>query len=98
MTDEWRQQAECRGLDPDLFHSNVPTAALKPDGTLLVLDPATGRLGARKVETGLANWEQTQITGGLKPGELVVLSLDQEGVEDGVRAVQEDVKPERARP
>lgn len=76
----------------------VPTAALKPDGTLLVLDPATGRLGARQVETGLANWEQTQITGGLKPGELVVLSLDQEGVEDGARAVQEDVKPERARP
>ena len=76
----------------------VTSAALKPDGTLLVLDPATGRLGARKVETGLANWEQTQITGGLKPGELVVLSLDQEGVEDGARAVQEDVKPERARP
>lgn len=76
----------------------VPTAALKPDGTLLVLDPAAGRLQARKVETGLANWEQTQITGGLKPGEVVVLSLDQEGVEDGARAVQEDVKPERARP
>lgn len=76
----------------------VPTAALKPDGTLLVLDPAAGRLRARKVETGLANWEQTQITGGLKPGEVVVLSLDQEGVEDGARAVQEDVKPERARP
>ena len=76
----------------------VPTAALKPDGTLLVLDLATGRLGARKVEKGLANWEQTQITAGLKPGELVVLSLDQEGVKDGARAVQEDVKLERARP
>lgn len=76
----------------------VPTAALKPDGTLLVLDPAAGRLQARKVETGLANWEQTQITGGLKPGELVVLSLDQEGVEDGARAVQEEGKPEESRP
>ncbi len=76
----------------------VPTAALKPDGTLLVLDPAAGRLQARKVETGLANWEQTQITGGLKPGERVVLSLDQEGVEDGARAVQEDAKSEESRP
>ncbi len=76
----------------------VPTAALKPDGTLLVLDPAAGRLQARKVETGLANWEQTQITGGLKPGELVVLSLDQEGVEDGARAVQEEGKPEESQP
>ena len=76
----------------------VPTAALKPDGTLLVLDPAAGRLQARKVETGLANWEQTQITGGLKPGERVVLSLDQEGVEDGARAVQEEGKPEESQP
>ncbi len=76
----------------------VPTAALKPDGTLLVLDPAPGRLQARKVETGLANWEQTQVTGGLKPGERVVLSLDQEGVEDGARAVQGDAKPEESRP
>lgn len=76
----------------------VPTAALKPDGTLLVLDPATGRLQTRKVETGLANWEQTQITGGLKPGERVVLSLDQEGVQDGARAVQEDATPGALRP
>ncbi|TNF52460.1 MAG: efflux RND transporter periplasmic adaptor subunit [Gammaproteobacteria bacterium] len=76
----------------------VPTAALKPDGTLLVLDPATGRLQARKVQTGLANWEQTQITGGLETGELVVLSLDQEGVEDGALAVREDAKQAESRP
>jgi len=71
----------------------VPTAALKPDGTLLVLEAASGRLGARKVETGLANWEQTQITAGLNPGELVILSLDQEGVKDGALASQEEPKP-----
>jgi len=76
----------------------VPTAALKPDGTLLVLDPATGRLQARKVQTGLANWEQTQITGGLETGELVVLSLDQEGVKDGALAVREDAKQAESRP
>jgi len=76
----------------------VPTAALKPDGTLLVLDPETGRLQARKVQTGLANWEQTQITGGLETGELVVLSLDQEGVKDGALAVREDAKQAESRP
>lgn len=76
----------------------VPTAAIKPDGTLLVLDPATGRLQARKVQTGLANWEQTQITGGLETGELVVLSLDQEGVKDGALAVREDAKQAESRP
>lgn len=76
----------------------VPTAAIKPDGTLLVLDPETGRLQARKVQTGLANWEQTQITGGLETGELVVLSLDQEGVKDGALAVREDAKQAESRP
>ncbi|MFZ1576309.1 MAG: hypothetical protein WAT36_13945 [Chromatiaceae bacterium] len=65
----------------------MPTAALKPDGTLLVLDQAAGRLRQRTVQTGLANWEQTQITGGIEPGEWVVLSSDQEEVVDGARAI-----------
>jgi hypothetical protein len=58
-----------------------------------VLDPATGRLQARTVETGLANWEQTQITGGLAAGELVVLSLDQGGVVDGAPAILDETAP-----
>ena len=71
----------------------VPTAALKPDGTLLVLDQAAGRLRQRAVQTGLANWEQTQITGGIEPGELVVLSSDQDGVVDGARAILGETAP-----
>ena len=71
----------------------VPTAALKPDGTLLILDPATGRLRQRAVQTGLANWEQTQITGGIEPGALVVLSSDQDGVVDGARAILGEPAP-----
>ena len=71
----------------------VPTAALKPDGTLLILDPATGRLRQRAAQTGLANWEQTQITGGIEPGALVVLSSDQEGVVDGARAILGEPAP-----
>ncbi|MCC7279479.1 MAG: efflux RND transporter periplasmic adaptor subunit [Chromatiaceae bacterium] len=71
----------------------VPTAALKPDGTLLILDPATGRLRQRAVQTGLANWEQTQITGGIEPGALVVLSSDQDGVVDGARAMLGEPAP-----
>jgi len=71
----------------------VPTAALKPDGTLLVLDREAGLLRQRAVSTGLANWEQTQITGGLAAGELVVLSLDQEGVVDGAPAILDETAP-----
>jgi HlyD family secretion protein len=71
----------------------VPTAALKPDGTLLILDQAAGRLRQRAVQTGLANWEQTQITGGIEPGALVVLSSDQEGIVDGARAILGEKAP-----
>ena len=71
----------------------VPTAALRPDSSLLVLDRAAGRLRKRTVQTGLANWEQTQITGGIDPGDLVVLSGDQEGVVDGARALLEKQAP-----
>jgi len=65
----------------------VPTAAVRPDDTLILLDPDDGVLRERAVETGLSNWEQTQITNGLAAGTLVVLSLDLDGVEDGAAAV-----------
>jgi HlyD family secretion protein len=68
----------------------VPTAAVRAQGGVLVFDPDTGLLRAREIETGLSNWEQTEVVSGLAPGEQVVLSLGDERVEDGARAVIED--------
>lgn len=68
----------------------VPTAAVRAGGGVLVLDPESGLLKARKIETGLSNWQQTQVASGLTAGEQVVLSLDQDGVEDGALAIVED--------
>ena len=67
----------------------VPTAAVRADGRVLVLSPETGFLSRREIETGLSNWDQTEVTAGLEAGELVVLSLDRDGVEDGALAVVE---------
>ena len=39
--------------------------------------------------TGIANWEYTEITGGLNAGDRVVSSIDREGVRDGAAAVPE---------
>jgi len=64
----------------------VPTAAVRSNGGVLILNPDTGLLEAREIETGLSNWEQTEVTSGLSAGELVVLSLDRDGVEDGALA------------
>jgi len=68
----------------------VPTAAVRADDSVLVLDPDSGLLVERKIETGLSNWDQTQVTGGLEPGEEVVLSLDREGVKAGVPAAVDE--------
>jgi HlyD family secretion protein len=59
----------------------VPSEAVR-DGTVFVR-AADGTLTLRKVGIGLANWRFTEITDGLQPGEVVVLSRDRSGVVDG---------------
>lgn len=61
----------------------IPTAALQEGGKVLVYNPDSGKLEERKVSTGLANWEYTEITEGLKAGERIVTSLEKEGVKAG---------------
>jgi HlyD family secretion protein len=68
----------------------TPTAAVRAEGGVLVLSPQTGLLEAREIQTGLSNWEQTEVRAGLSAGELVVLSLDKEGVEEGASAIVDD--------
>ncbi|HKB60630.1 MAG TPA: efflux RND transporter periplasmic adaptor subunit [Gallionellaceae bacterium] len=69
----------------------IPTQALLEGNKVLLYGPK-GVLEARKVQTGLANWEETEITGGLKAGDRIVLSLDRPGVKAGVRVVPEKAK------
>jgi HlyD family secretion protein len=68
----------------------IPTAAVRAEGGVLVLNQTTGRLAARDIKQGLGNWEETEVTSGLQQGELVVLSLDRKGVKDGAPARVED--------
>ena len=66
----------------------VPTAALRPGSTVLVVG-ADGVLEERSLQTGVANWEYTEVTGGLSAGERIVTSLEREGVRPGVRVTVE---------
>jgi HlyD family secretion protein len=63
----------------------VPTAALLEGGRVLVFG-ADGELEERKIRTGIANWEYTEVLEGLQAGEKVVTSLEKEGVKAGVKA------------
>jgi HlyD family secretion protein len=64
----------------------VPTAALIEGSKVMVLNADSGRLEERKVKTGMANWEFTEILEGLAEGERIVISLEREGVKVGARA------------
>ncbi|MDM7915997.1 MAG: efflux RND transporter periplasmic adaptor subunit, partial [Candidatus Eisenbacteria bacterium] len=62
----------------------IPTYALLEGDRVLVVEK--GRLVSRPVRIGLRNWEYAEITGGLREGEEVVVSLDRPEVKAGVRA------------
>ncbi|OGT01674.1 MAG: efflux transporter periplasmic adaptor subunit [Gallionellales bacterium RBG_16_57_15] len=68
----------------------IPTQALLEGKRVFLYQD--GVLEDRTVTTGLANWEQTEITSGLKEGDRIVLSLDRAGVKAGARVQPEVVK------
>ena len=67
----------------------IPTEALVDGTNVYVFDPDSGLIEQREVKTGTANWDHTQITDGLAEGELIVTSVDREGLADGVAAKRE---------
>lgn len=71
----------------------IPTQALL-EGKHVLLYRADGVLEDRVVKTGLANWDQTEVTEGLKEGDQLVMSLDRAGVKAGVKVQPEVAKPE----
>ena len=66
----------------------VPTEAILEGDKVLVFRDGEP-LEQRRIETGLGNWEWTEVVSGLKAGEEVVVSVDRKGVEAGVAAVRE---------
>ncbi|HEY0665982.1 MAG TPA: efflux RND transporter periplasmic adaptor subunit [Gallionella sp.] len=72
----------------------IPAQTLLPGDDIqkskrVLLYGADGLLEERAVATGLANWEQTEITAGLAEGDRIVLSLDRAGVKVGARVQPE---------
>lgn len=66
----------------------IPTAAIQEGGRVLLLN-AAGKLEERRIKSGLANWEFTEVSAGLQAGELLVTSLERPGVKAGAAAVAE---------
>ncbi|MFH2123055.1 MAG: efflux RND transporter periplasmic adaptor subunit [Pseudomonadota bacterium] len=64
----------------------IPTQALLPGNRVYVYQPQKGRLEERIIRPGLSNWDRTEVIEGLQLGELIVLSIDQPGLKDGIPA------------
>lgn len=67
----------------------APTQAVMEGNRVLVFGGDDTKLVERQIETGLSNWEYTEVRSGLQPGDKVVLSVEREGVVAGARAVTE---------
>jgi HlyD family secretion protein len=67
----------------------IPTSVIGPESKVFVFHPDTGLLEQRAIETGIANWEYTEIVGGLGEGDELVSTIDRDGVRDGAVAVAE---------
>ena len=68
----------------------IPTEAVLEGDRVFVLDASVGVLQERKIETGISNWDHTEVLKGIEAGELIVTSVDRDGVEDGALARQEN--------
>ncbi|MBS1148188.1 MAG: HlyD family secretion protein [Proteobacteria bacterium] len=59
---------------------------------MLVLG-AGDKLETRKLKTALANWAFTEVVDGLKAGDRVLLSFDDESVKAGVKVTPKAAQP-----
>lgn len=67
----------------------VPTQALLEGNRVLLFTTNPGKLEERQVQTGVANWQYTEVISGLNQGDKIVLSVDRRGVTAGAHAVAE---------
>lgn len=65
----------------------IPTEAVLEAKRLFVYLPGKKTIEERTFESGISNWDFTEVLSGLKLDELVVINADRAGVKDGVRAV-----------
>jgi HlyD family secretion protein len=68
----------------------LPSEAVLEGRRVFRFDSASGRIARQEIRSGLANWNHTEVLEGLREGDLVVTSVDREGVADGALARREE--------
>jgi HlyD family secretion protein len=65
----------------------IPTHAILDGKRVFVYLPDRSVIRERSIQTGLSNWEYTEVISGLKPGEQVVVNVDRSGIANEAPAV-----------
>lgn len=62
----------------------IPTEALLEGNKVYLFDPDFDRISIVDVQTGLSNWQYTEITEGLQQDQIIITSIDKKGLADGI--------------
>lgn len=74
-------------LDAHRDALRIPTEAVLDGKRLFVYLPEKKTIEERVFESGISNWDYTEVLSGLKLDEFVVINADRPGVKDGAHAV-----------
>jgi len=70
-------------LDAHADSLRIPTEALLEGNRVYLYDPDLDTISEVQVDTGLSNWRYTEVLDGLAAGQVIVTSIDREGLADG---------------
>ncbi len=79
-------------LDEHKDTLRIPTEAILEGDKVFILNSEDGILEEKKITKGMSNWDWTEVSSGLNKGDLVVTSVDRDGVKDEALAKVEQEK------
>jgi len=65
----------------------IQTYAVLDNKRVFVYHLDSRQIEERTIKTGISNWDYTEVITGLEAGELVITTLDREGIKDGAKAI-----------
>ena len=79
-------------LDSRSNTKRIPTHSILDGKRVYVFRPEKQQIEEREIQIGISNWEYTEVISGLETGELVVINVDHDGIENDAPAIEQKEK------